>query len=175
MRSSIFPPARSWTSSGILDRPRHAGRATRAKRSVLRQGAVRDLATRRRTTPTFENWQLSEGRAVSTDPVLVHVMMPSGGRTIKKDFPLRGSMTQRPPYLHDGRLLTLETTLSSSHLVLGTRLTPDEKRTSSSSAALYARPRLQSLSTTDSPTSLPPPDPTWLAATGTTTTFDYAG
>jgi cytochrome c peroxidase len=44
-----------------------------------------------------------------------------------KTFPLRG-IKDSPPYLHDGRLLTLEDTVEFFNLVLGTQLTSDEKR-----------------------------------------------
>jgi cytochrome c peroxidase len=43
-----------------------------------------------------------------------------------KAFTLRG-IKDSPPYLHDGRLLTLEDTVEFFNLVLGTRLEPREK------------------------------------------------
>ena len=43
-----------------------------------------------------------------------------------KTFPLRG-IKESPPYLHDGRLLTLEDTVEFFNLILGTRLTQQEK------------------------------------------------
>jgi cytochrome c peroxidase len=43
-----------------------------------------------------------------------------------KTFTLRG-IKDSPPYLHDGRLLTLEDTVEFFNLVLGTQLAPDEK------------------------------------------------
>lgn len=43
-----------------------------------------------------------------------------------KTFPLRG-IKDSPPYLHDGRLLTLEDTVEFFNLILGTKLTKDEK------------------------------------------------
>jgi cytochrome c peroxidase len=43
-----------------------------------------------------------------------------------KTFTLRG-IKESPPYLHDGRLLTLEDTVEFFNLVLGTRLTKQEK------------------------------------------------
>jgi len=43
-----------------------------------------------------------------------------------KTFPLRG-IKDSPPYLHDGRLLTLEDTVIFFDLVLGTRLSAEEK------------------------------------------------
>lgn len=44
-----------------------------------------------------------------------------------KTFPLRG-IKDSPPYLHDGRLLTLEDTVEFFNLVLGLKLTADEKK-----------------------------------------------
>jgi cytochrome c peroxidase len=43
-----------------------------------------------------------------------------------KTFPLRG-IKDSPPYFHDGRLLTLDDTVEFFNLVLGTKLTQDEK------------------------------------------------
>jgi cytochrome c peroxidase len=43
-----------------------------------------------------------------------------------KTFTLRG-IKDSPPYLHDGRLLTLADTVEFFNLVLGTRLSGDEK------------------------------------------------
>ena len=43
-----------------------------------------------------------------------------------KTFPLRG-IKDSPPYLHNGRLLTLEDTVEFFNLILGTKLTPQEK------------------------------------------------
>ena len=53
------------------------------------------------------------------------------GRTASADgpiktFPLRG-IKDSPPYLHDGRLLTLEDTVEFFNLILGTRLSAEEK------------------------------------------------
>ena len=44
-----------------------------------------------------------------------------------KTFALRG-IKDSPPYLHDGRLLTLEDTVEFFNLILETRLTEDEKQ-----------------------------------------------
>ena len=43
-----------------------------------------------------------------------------------KTFPLRG-IKESPPYLHDGRLLTLEDTVEFFNLVLEVKLTKEEK------------------------------------------------
>ena len=51
------------------------------------------------------------------------VVLPDGPI---KTFTLRG-IKDSPPYLHDGRLLTLADTVEFFNLVLGTKLTGDEK------------------------------------------------
>jgi cytochrome c peroxidase len=43
-----------------------------------------------------------------------------------KTFPLRG-LKDSPPYLHDGRLMTIDDTVEFFNLVLGTKLTTEEK------------------------------------------------
>lgn len=53
-----------------------------------------------------------------------HHMAVTDGKI--KTFPLRG-IKDTPPYLHDGRLLTLEDTVEFFNLVLGTKLTGGEK------------------------------------------------
>mgnify|MGYP003694255291 CR=1 FL=1 len=54
-------------------------------------------------------------------PVMINGMMAIGDGPIKT-FPLRG-IKDSPPYLHDGRLLTLDDTVEFFNLVLGTQLT----------------------------------------------------
>jgi cytochrome c peroxidase len=44
-----------------------------------------------------------------------------------KSFPLRG-IKESPPYLHDGRLLTLEDTVEFFNLISETELTEQEKK-----------------------------------------------
>jgi cytochrome c peroxidase len=44
-----------------------------------------------------------------------------------KTFPLLG-IKDSPPYMHDGRLLTLDDTVEFFNLTLGTKLTSEEKR-----------------------------------------------
>ncbi len=53
-----------------------------------------------------------------------HTMVGDG---LIKTFPLRG-IKDSPPYLHDGRLLTLEDTVEFFNLVASTRLSQEEKR-----------------------------------------------
>ncbi|XXT38186.1 cytochrome B6 [Sorangium sp. So ce513] len=58
-------------------------------------------------------------------PQLINGRMATADGPIKT-FPLRG-IKDSPPYLHDGRLLTLEDTVEFFNLVLGTKLTAQEK------------------------------------------------
>lgn len=58
-------------------------------------------------------------------PRLVNGMMASADGPIKT-FPLRG-IKDSPPYLHDGRLLTLDDTVEFFNLVTGVKLTAQEK------------------------------------------------
>jgi cytochrome c peroxidase len=57
---------------------------------------------------------------------MVNGMMMARDGAIKT-FPLRG-IKDTPPYLHDGRLLTLDDTVEYFNLVLGTKLTDQEKK-----------------------------------------------
>lgn len=59
-------------------------------------------------------------------PHLINGRMASSDGPIKT-FPLRG-IKDSPPYLHDGRLLTLEDTVEFFNLVLELKLTADEKK-----------------------------------------------
>jgi cytochrome c peroxidase len=59
-------------------------------------------------------------------PELINGMLASADGPIKT-FPLRG-VKDSPPYLHDGRLLTLDDTVEFFNLVLGTKLTLTEKQ-----------------------------------------------
>jgi len=59
-------------------------------------------------------------------PQMINGMMASADGPIKT-FPLRG-IKDTPPYLHDGRLLTLDDTVEFFNLIVGSQLTPDEKR-----------------------------------------------
>jgi cytochrome c peroxidase len=58
-------------------------------------------------------------------PRLINGAMASADGPIKT-FPLRG-IKDSPPYLHDGRLLTLEDTVEFFNLILETKLTKEEK------------------------------------------------
>jgi cytochrome c peroxidase len=64
-------------------------------------------------TERFYEVQMVNGRVAAADGPI-------------KTFPLRG-IKDSPPYLHDDRLLTLEDTVEFFNLVLGTKLTEEEK------------------------------------------------
>jgi cytochrome c peroxidase len=59
-------------------------------------------------------------------PVMINGMLASADGPIKT-FPLRG-IKDSPPYMHDGRLLTLEDTVEFFNLIDGTKLTAEEKQ-----------------------------------------------
>ena len=59
-------------------------------------------------------------------PVMINGMMASADGPIKT-FPLRG-IKSTPPYLHDGRLLTLDDAVEYFNVILGTKLTQQEKK-----------------------------------------------
>ena len=59
-------------------------------------------------------------------PELINGMMESGDGPIKT-FPLRG-IKDSPPYLHDGRLLTLDDTVEFFNLILELKLNKQEKQ-----------------------------------------------
>lgn len=65
-----------------------------------------------RTERFFEEIEVNGRKASADGPI--------------KTFPLRG-IKDSPPYLHDNRLLTLEDTVEFFNLVLGTKLTTEEK------------------------------------------------
>jgi cytochrome c peroxidase len=60
------------------------------------------------------------------NPGMVNYAMEVGDGPIKT-FALRG-VKDNPPYLHDERLLTLEDTVEFFNLILGAKLTPQEKQ-----------------------------------------------
>jgi cytochrome c peroxidase len=116
-----FPPAPKLGVTGRL-----TGRASEAERRgenlffgkaqcavchtppYYTDNSMHNLRTERFFKPTVINGR----KAVADGPI--------------KTFPLRG-IKDSPPYLHDGRLLTLEDTVEFFNLVLETKLTAEEK------------------------------------------------
>jgi cytochrome c peroxidase len=118
-----FPPAPKLTVLGRLD-------PTKATESELRGQAVffgkaqcgachpapyyTDNLMHNLRTERFYKDVMINGRMASADGPI-------------KTFPLRG-IKDSPPYLHDDRLLTLEDTVEFFNLILGTRLSTQEKQ-----------------------------------------------
>ena len=63
-------------------------------------------------------------RFFTTRSIAGHQMIGDGPI---KTFPLRG-LKDSPPYLHDGRLLTIEDTVEFFNVILGTKLNANEKQ-----------------------------------------------
>ena len=59
--------------------------------------------------------------------VINGLIAPSGGDEPVKTPVLRG-LKDTPPYFHDERLMTLDDTVEFFNLILGTKLTPQEKK-----------------------------------------------
>ena len=118
-----FPPAPKLTVFGQLD-PQQATEAERRGQELFfgkaqcstchpppyyTDNLMHNLRAERFYTP-----QMINGRMAAADGPI-------------KTFPLRG-IKDSPPYLHDGRLLTLEDTVEFFNLILGVKLTEQEKQ-----------------------------------------------
>jgi cytochrome c peroxidase len=118
-----FPPAPKLNVLGRLDRARATQSEVRGEELFFGKAncsgchpapfytdnLMHDLAVERFFKPRVEGG---------------HMMTAQGAI---KTFPLRG-IKESPPYLHDGRLLTLEDTVEFFNLVLQTKLTAQEKQ-----------------------------------------------
>lgn len=117
-----FPPAPKLTVLGTLDPSKATPEELRGEKLFFEKGkcgvchpapyftdnSMHDLQTER-----FYSAQMINGRVAAADGPI-------------KTFPLRG-IKDSPPYLHDGRLLTLEDTVEFFNVVLGLKLTTQEK------------------------------------------------
>ena len=118
-----FPPAPKLNLFGTLNRKKATAAELRGEKVFFERGqcaachappyytdnTMHDLHTERFFKPEMHNG-----------------CMAVGDGSIKT-FPLRG-IKDSPPYLHDGRLLTLEDTVEFHNLVLETKLTEQEKK-----------------------------------------------
>jgi cytochrome c peroxidase len=118
-----FPPAPKLTILGKLDQRQASAQELRGEKLFAgkAQCAVchpapyyTDNSMHNLRTERFFKAQMVNGRMASADGPI-------------KTFTLRG-IKDSPPYLHDGRLLTLEDAVEFFNLVLETRLTEEEKR-----------------------------------------------
>jgi cytochrome c peroxidase len=118
-----FPPAPRLTIFGALD----PVRATPAelKGEALFNGKARCVVCH--PAPYYTDNSMHNLRTERFyTPRMINGMMASADGPIKT-FPLRG-IRDSPPYLHDGRLLTLEDTVEFFNLILATRLNEQEKK-----------------------------------------------
>jgi cytochrome c peroxidase len=118
-----FPPAPKLDVLGRLDPSKASEAELRGQAVFLGKGQCAAC----HTPPYYTDNLMHNLRAERFyKPVLVNGVMASADGPIKT-FPLRG-IKDSPPYLHDGRLLTLEDTVEFFNLVLATKLTPAEKQ-----------------------------------------------
>ncbi|SKA11377.1 Cytochrome c peroxidase [Enhydrobacter aerosaccus] len=118
-----FPPAPKLDLFGKLDPARATAAEMRGQAIFFGKGQCATCHT-----PPFYTDNLMHNLQVERfyKPVMINGLMASADGPIKT-FPLRG-IKDSPPYLHDGRLLTLDDTVEFFNLVLGTKLTQPEKQ-----------------------------------------------
>jgi cytochrome c peroxidase len=118
-----FPPAPKLGIDGKLDPAKAAQAELRGQALFFGKAQCStchpapyytDLTMHNLRTERFYKPRMLNGRMASADGPI-------------KTFPLRG-IKDSPPYLHDGRLLTLDDTVEFFNLVLGTKLTAEEKK-----------------------------------------------
>jgi cytochrome c peroxidase len=118
-----FPPAPKLDVFGKLDPAKATQNELRGQEAFFGKGRCSechippyytDNLMHNLKTERFYKPRMINGRYASADGPI-------------KTFPLRG-IKESPPYLHDGRLLTLEDTVEFFNLVLGTKLTEKEKK-----------------------------------------------
>ena len=118
-----FPPAPKLGIDGKLDPKKATESEMRGQKRLLRQGRCADChPAPYYTDNTMHNLQTER----FYKPHMINGLMASADGPIKT-FPLRG-IKDSPPYLHDGRLLTLDDTVEFFNLVTGVKLTADEKK-----------------------------------------------
>jgi cytochrome c peroxidase len=118
-----FPPAPKLNVLGRLDRSKASESEVRGEELFFGKANCSSCHT-----PPYYTDNLMHNLKVERfyTPRMEGGMMITAQGPIKT-FPLRG-IKESPPYLHDGRLLTLEDTVEFFNLVLQTNLTPQEKK-----------------------------------------------
>jgi cytochrome c peroxidase len=118
-----FPPAPKLDVFGKLDPSKATASELRGQAVFFGKGACAkchvppyytDNLMHNLKTERFYKPQMINGRYAASDGPI-------------KNFPLRG-IKDSPPYLHDGRLLTLDDTVEFFNLILGTKLSQQEKK-----------------------------------------------
>ena len=121
-----FPPAPGLGIDGKLD-PKKFGAGLAGDARARNCSSARPSAPRCHPAPYYTDnsmHDLKVERFYKTQTINGLVATQQGPI---KTFPLRG-IKESPPYLHDGRLLTLEDTVEFFNLVLETKLTPRRRR-----------------------------------------------
>jgi cytochrome c peroxidase len=118
-----FPPAPKLDVFGKLDPAKASPAELRGQEIFFGKGQCATCHA-----PPFYTDNLMHNLQVERfyKPVMINGMLAGADGPIKT-FPLRG-IKDSPPYLHDGRLLTLEDTVEFFNLVLGTKLAQPEKQ-----------------------------------------------
>jgi cytochrome c peroxidase len=118
-----FPPAPKLDVFGKLDPAKASAAELRGQDIFFGKGQC--VACH---TPPYYTDNLMHNLQVERfyKPVTINGMLAGSDGPIKT-FPLRG-IKDSPPYLHDGRLLTLDDTVEFFNLVLGTKLSQQEKQ-----------------------------------------------
>jgi cytochrome c peroxidase len=118
-----FPPAEKLDIFGKLDPDKATASEIRGQEIFMGKGKCAPCHTppyytdnlmHNLKTERFFEPQMINGRYAAMDGPI-------------KSFPLRG-IKDSPPYLHDGRLLTLEDTVEFFNMILETKLTKEEKK-----------------------------------------------
>lgn len=118
-----FPPAPKLNVLGKLDPAKASAAELRGQDIFFGKGQCGTC----HAAPFYTDNQMHNLQAERFyKPVMINGRYASADGPIKT-FPLRG-IKDSPPYLHDGRLLTLEDTVEFFNLVLGTKLTTPEKQ-----------------------------------------------
>lgn len=117
-----FPPAPKLTWEGKLDPAKATPEELRGQALFFGKAKCSSCHTPPYYTDNSMHNLLTER---FYKPQMVNGMMAVGDGSIKT-FPLRG-IKDSPPYLHDGRLLTLADTVEYFNLILGLQLNAEEK------------------------------------------------
>jgi cytochrome c peroxidase len=118
-----FPPAPKLDVYQHLDRTRATASELRGEQLFFGKARCAEC----HPPPIFsDNFMHDLGTERFYEPTLIAGRFETAGGPTKT-FPLRG-IKDSPPYLHDGRLLTLDDVVEFFNLVLGIRLSDDEQR-----------------------------------------------
>ena len=117
-----FPPAPKLDVFGRLDPSKATATELAGEKVFFGKGRCNECHTPPYYTDNLLHNLMAER---FYEPQMINGMKASADGPIKT-FPLRGTKDS-PPYLHDGRLMTLDDTVEFFNLVLGAKLTKQEK------------------------------------------------